>query len=539
MSMKQIRLWIVSMIMILNCCNMHATDSIKGIWSGVESFPIFHKSFWQNIGYGFGAPPTGYVYSFSVYNDTQQPTWVATQGIVSIMGGAFPKAGDWNVYEVAPGNHYTSVDKEYYFEMFVKTDPNSFSNHMPYLQHSGVLYQQDLIQLQKKHSQHKNYFRVYMGKDFQNGAYVHTQKAEYLGYMNMGGKSDPNAISITQNLSSLIIENSTNSDFYIGFTTTVGATTTTMTPSTCLVFSKVAQNSFAQLSLFSKVTSLRPGSIGLFDGSTQKCIQVVPIAQSGFANMTYTLEIYQDASMSAPTMTWQGLMSGHYDMPLNRIRDITPIDGYFWYQSAAQIKNGTDLPGTVWIVAFGSQPEILGMATPGQAIHFIINRPEIGITKNIYFIYVDETDVVKSQKFIQKFLNQSVGADMIKSYHAQAKQMMQNAALQMQPVAAASLSKTAKATISSAVLSQAVAGSLKFDRGQIVDSATGTIGYVLGGDVFLSWGIGSTAMYYTLPSSIQTTPAMPTSAVTNVFAEQGQSTAPKGMPKAIESTYRQ
>ncbi len=36
-------------------------DAIKGIWSSVESFPLFTSSFWSGIGKSFGGSPTGYV----------------------------------------------------------------------------------------------------------------------------------------------------------------------------------------------------------------------------------------------------------------------------------------------------------------------------------------------------------------------------------------------------------------------------------------------------------------------------------------------
>lgn len=537
MNMKHMRIAWLS-LMIVQSSIVLPIDSWSGMWSSVKSFPLFQGSFWENIGHGFGVPPSGYVYSFSVYNDSNKPAWVGQQRIISLMGGCFPEAGGWSVSSpILPGTHFTQKNKEYYFEMFIKTTPDSYSNHMPYLQHSDVLYQQDLIQLQKEHSTHENYFRVYTGRDFSNGAYVHTQKAEYLGYRDMSGKKDPNALSFSSDLSSLVIKNSTDKNYYIGFCSQSGLLASNMTQSMCPVFALVASDSFGTLSIFSTLTSLRPGTVGVFDATTKTCLQTIDITAQGFKDMPYTIEIYQDPGSSIVELGWQGLVSGHYDMPMNRVRDITPILGYFWYQSVAQYKSGVDLPGTVWIVSVGSQSEILATVTPGQAVQFLITRPEIDTKKQIYFLYVNQSDTVKAQSFVQRFLSGAIGTPILTSYNKQADALMSQAALQLQPKQAKGQAVSTTSQISPALMSQAVQGSLKINRGQIVDPVSGTTGYLLGGDVFLPLGIGSTPMYYSLVPSYQTTENLPTSAVINMFAEQSVTTAPKGMPTPIMSSY--
>lgn len=538
MSMKHIRIVWLSMIMLQSSIQL-PVDSLSGAWSDVKNFPLFQASFWKNLGRGFGIPPSGYVYSFTVYNDSNRPVWIGTQNIISLMGGCFPEAGGWNIYPtasgIAPGSHYTDKNKEYYFEMFIKSTPDSYSNHMPYLQHSDVLYQQDCIQLEKKHSQHLNCFRVYTGRDFENGAYVHRQKAEYLGYINMSGQKDPNQLVKTETLSGLTVKNSTQQDYYIGFAPQSGLTTSTMTQSLCSIFGLIAQDSFAILSTFSTLTSLRPGTLGVFDATTKACLQTVDMGVTGFKDMPYTVELYQDAGSPTLEVGWQGIVSGHFDMPTYRVRDITPILGCLWYQSAQQAGSGIDLPGTVWIVALGSQAEILGMATPGQAVQFMIMRPELGLKKQIYFLYVNEANSTKAQAFIQRFISGAIGSPLTAQYKKQATELMSQAALQLQPKKSGDQATSTAVQVSQALMSQAVQGSLQMNKGQIVDSVTGVTGYLLGSDLFLPLGIGPTPMYYSVAPSIQTPELLPTSAVINLFAQESVTSAPKGMPTPIQS----
>lgn len=533
MNMKRAHIFLLSIIMLWPNMQM-SVDSLSGAWTDVKNFPIFTAHFWKNLGYGFGVPPSGYVYSFKVYNDSNAPIWVGTQTIISLMGGCFPEAGGWNVYPdasgIAPGGEYTDENKQYYFEMFIKTTPDSYSNHMPYLQHTDVLYQQDCIQLQKKHSQHLNYFRAYMGRDFENGAHVHRQKAEYLGYVDMNRAKDPNQLVIVDTLSSLTVKNSTKNNYYVGFATQTGLTSSTMTPSLCSIFGLVEQDSFGLLSASGSLKSLRPGTIGVFDSATKECLITMNMGTVTFKDMSYTIEIYQDPGKSVVEVGWQGIMSGHYDMPTYRVRDITPIAGCLWYQSAAQATSGVDLPGTVWVVAVGSDPKILAMATPGQAVDFVITRPELGTKKRIYFLYVDESVPAKAQAFVQRFMTGAIGSSLVAEYHKQGTLLMSQAALQLQPQQSAGTSSSAPAQISAAVLSQAVQGSLQINNGKIVDSVTGITGYLLGSDIFLPLGLGALPMYYSLQPSIQTPQQSPTSAVTNLFSE-----APKNMPTPIKS----
>ncbi|MBI2344703.1 hypothetical protein HYV10_01365 [Candidatus Dependentiae bacterium] len=544
--MKSLRIYLfIIFSFFFVSCQVHADSSIdtfKGIWSSIKSFPLFKVSFWKGIGQGFGAPPTGYVYSFMVHNDTDQTIWIATQNLASVMGGVFPVASGWDCDMVSPYTVHGQDYKEYYFELFIKTTPKSYSNHMPYLQHDDVLYQTEKINLipGDKNSQHRNHFRVYMGKDFSNGSYKHSLKSEYIGYENIvASPKDENAISISSNLPSLTIKNSTDQDYYIGFTT---QNPSSIKISLCQMVGLLEHNSFGLLSVTGSIQSLRPGLIGIFKDLESPAILTMKIPGHGFDNFSYTLEIYQDVGQQNISCQWQGITPGHYDVAVNRVKDITPIIGCLWYQSVAQLKgkNLIDLPGTVWVVSIEKNSKvgkILGAVQPGQVLTFNIERPKLVDKKEIYFLYVNQADTTKVQSFLNRFLSGEIGSDVIKKYQENLSSVIPDSALQLNPLA---LSKEAaassnKADFSQALINQIVAGSFDLSRGQIVDSLTDVTGFLLGYDIFLPLGIGAGPFYYVLYPSYtanQQTP-LPISAIENLFV-----TAPKGMPSSLAiNTY--
>ena len=141
----------------------NALDTMKGIWSSVESFPKKFAGFFKSLGQSFGAPPSGYVYSFDVYNDiADKSVYVAVNEIMSLMGGDLPKPHGWiQSSAIAPFNHYLINNQDYYFELFIKLTDKNFSSHMPYLAHDDVLFRQEVTALQgQKNSQKLHYFRT-------------------------------------------------------------------------------------------------------------------------------------------------------------------------------------------------------------------------------------------------------------------------------------------------------------------------------------------------------------------------------------------
>lgn len=537
-------------------------DTLKGVWSSVKSFPLWHSKFWKGLGQSFGAPPTGYQYSFDVYNDMRQPVYVSVTKIFSAMGGDLPEANSSIPVEVLPyskepNNHYQVLNEPYYFEMLIKSTNATYSSNMPYLLHPDVLYRHDAMALDEKGSKKLNYYRAFMGKQLQNGAYVHVPSAESLGYINQDPATvakDPGNVSVGTTLSSLVIHNSSQKDYFIGFVSKANATT--MTKATCQAFAKVQADSFGLLNTFGSVTSLTPGTIGLFDATSQNLLLTYSLPTSIFGSMVsskdaagkttssfqsdpYTLEIYQDTGQTAAQMDLQGLMSGNYDQPIGAIREITPISCIFWYQSVAQLSqsdqpNYIDLPGKVWVVAIGNESNVIASAVPGNAVSFAITRPEVGAKLWIYFVYLgiaNDAKDAQALKFLKSFLTGTIATSMLQTYQSQAAAQMQ--AVKNQAANAVG------ATVSSIPQSQLIAaaqGALQMNGGQITDPVSGVTGYLLGGDIFLSNGVGMQPFYYNLQPSMQPaqgTQILPQQVVQNLFDGSASSMqAPQGMPTA-------
>ncbi|HSW76188.1 MAG TPA: hypothetical protein VLG50_04050 [Candidatus Saccharimonadales bacterium] len=698
-------------------------DKLKGIGTSIENFPPFTGKFWKGLGTAFGASPTGYVYSFAVYNDSPLPVYIGIQRLVSIMGATFPKADGWTLIPVKLFENYsTPAPVDYYFELFIKSSPIEYTNHMPYQMHSDVLYLQDCIQLQTKNSTTINYFRAYVGKDLQNGAYVHKLKAEYVGGYTpqaAGSKSNP-GVTVGLAISSLTFRNSTAQDYYIGYVKQAKATN--MTPATCQFFGLVAKDSFAiysnthienklseiqavadkaeakalkaqtvaakaateatvaiqaeqndsetqtakvtyeqaktayetavktageispaaqaakqayeaaitQTGPDSEITkaakktyesavhkagvksptvktleqtyktaqeaykkaqaaaikkalanhphaqaaykayqaaktaeeaankasakadevsndlmtkhSLIPGTIGLFDATTQQLLKTYNLPSQVFNGKTYVLEIYQDASgpFDQLSMDLQGIMPGNYDVPMGRVCDITPITCVLWFQSIAQASSQQknlqpssylDLSGKVWIVSLGTDKTIIGNAAVGSAVQWTITRPEVEKKLWLYFIYVDETDDNKAQAFVQSFMDGTIGSEIITQYHQQAAAQMQYVTSHADVQAITQLKSNTTSQASQALLEKAITGALTLNRGQF-ENSEGTVGYLLGADVFLPQGVGSTSNYYQLTPSLANAQNKPNTAVSNTSSD----TAPTGMPTPTLAT---
>lgn len=527
-------------------------NTFKGIWSSVEDFTSSIPTFFKNFGQSFGGSPSGYVYSFDVYNDMRQTVWVGVSEIMSIMGGDLPKSDGWSCNPVLAGANYTVSNQDYYFEMLIKSSDANYSTHMPYLPHPDVLYRQDAISIQSATpaSQKVNYYRAFMGKKLNNGSYLHVPSAEYLGYINNNtadAKSDPGNVTLGTTLSSLTIYNSTDTDYAVGFINQTKATT--MTKATCKVYGTVQAHSFGLLNTlststaslatgtFADVTTLTPGTIGLFDATSGQLLLTYSLPTNIFQNMPYTLEIYQDqpaqGAVATVQMDLQGLMSGNYDQPLGKVCDITPITAVFWYESAQEFgRSGyMDLPGTLWIVSSTVMPgsqresEVLNTVgiTPGQAVQFSIMRPEFDKKLWLYFVYIATTDSLKAQQFLNSFMTEAMGITVIENYQAQATNQMQLA--QQSSVTTVSVATT------QSLLVQAVQGLLTLNGGQMIDPVSGLTGYLLGGDVFSSWGVGAGPMFYQLEPTSQNSSNLPMSVVQNQFiSSAGSTVAPTGIP---------
>ena len=514
-------------------------STFKGIGHTVEHWgkDLGSKQFWEKIGQGFGASPTGYVYSCTVQNDTQETIHIGVQEMASAMGAVFPKADGWSSTPVSPFDKHSINNKEYYFELTVNASSKEPSNKLPYV-NSDALYIQDCIQLPKeKHSTKMNYMRSYIGKSLVDGQYVHGLRAEYLGYADPANPEDKSGtIKLGSVISSLVVYNNTSTDLLVGYSSQQEVPS--LTKKDCDVFlATLEDGSFA---LFSPSTKepLESGSICVFEKDSDKAVKIFSLPKSIFQNKKYTIELYQDGQQDLQ-IGLQGLMPGHYDVPTGKVRDITPLTGMFWYQTAKKGKKNSgmiDLPGKVWVVFAGDQTNIIEEVIPGEVLEFRFARPNFGVQQWIYFIYVDTKNEKEAEQFVQRFVDGAIGSDAIESFQQQSSKQMSLAHKNL--TKGLSLDRLrANQQVPESLLVEAVQGALKVHQGRIEDKALGVKGYLLGADVFLSQGVGAgSTFYYTLAPSMQTAGLTPTSSVQNAFAYTlGGGKPPKGIPQPSKS----
>ncbi len=521
-----------------SCFQPNFISTFKGVGHDVGDVfkKIGSKSFWDGVGRGFGASPTGYVYSFTVQNDTQQEAYAAIQEFASAMGATFPKAGGWSSHPVEPFGNYSVHSKEYYFEMTINDSDKEPSNHLPYV-NSSALYVQDCIQLPKeKHSTKMNYFRTYIGKSLQDGQYVHGLRAEYLGYADPTNPGDKSAsVSFSSDIDSLVLHNSTDQDFDIGYSSQNDLSK--LSKKDCDVFFALVENHSFALFSPSESNPLHPGTVGLFKKGSEDSVAVFSFPKKIFKGKKYTLEIYQDPGESVQ-MGLQGVMPGHYDVATGKIRDITTITAVFWYQSVLQAYRGSktmssyvDLPGAVWVVFAGGDVAIQEQVPLSQSLEMRFLRPLPDTRQLIYFIYVDTQNEQKSQLFVEHFVQGIIGKEVLQAYQTQSQHQI--ALAQKGLTQTLDISKqTATEQVPQELLIEAVQGALKVHKGKIEDSSLGLTGYLLGADVFLPQGVSVEApFYYTLAPSMKTAHNVPMSAVQNEYTYTlGAGKPPKGIP---------
>lgn len=540
-------IFFMSFLVSFKCFSSSFVNEMKGIGSSLKSFGESLESMGKGLAKGFGASPTGYVYSYTIVNDTAVPIYVNIQEISSFMGAFFPKSGGWSQAKVLPfTQNYNISNKEYYFEMSLHVDNNEPSNHLPYV-NTDALYIQDCIQLPAdKNSTKINYFHVYTGKEIKQGQYVHSPKAEYVGYADPSNLKDKNASVVMSDVltgsPALTVFNSTNNSLTVGYSSKTGQSS--LQKSDCDLFlTTIESNSFVfhsgVLNATTKKASLPLGTVAIFEQNVTTSSELFVMPVSVFRDKNYTLEIYQDGQ-SARTIGIQALMSAH-DVPSSRVKDVTPVPCVFWYQSVAQLsksssKNMVDLTGQVWIVSQGESDLISTEVSLGSAVQFGLARPDFDTKRWIYFLYIESTDSQKAKQFIQNFISGSIGKQVVEQYKKLSIKQFNEIQKELANVLTFSSSKESGVTpskqiiVPKALLQAAIEGALKVNRGQIKDTTLNIDGYLLGADVFLPQGLGaSSTFYYQLSPSEQTAINAPTSAVTNGYV-MGISSAPKGMP---------
>ena len=413
--------------------------------SAVQAFDI--KGMFEGMGSSFGAAPIGYNYSFSVWSDASVSMYVEQQGIASFMGAFFPSARGFygnkkipSIFEATDGGNYvTTLDAQYYFDLFIGTSSNA---------HTNRVYKQSLTQLPlEKNDPNVYYYHVYTSSGFSKGRSTHEPKVEMMGYQNPEELDDPNStkkgsVSFSSQLSDLSFYNSSGTDVQVSlkygtdnytFTlekysystlavptpqATASSKDTTALSGAPLVGTSTAPSvnfsgkdevvtqgvmsaklaAKAPAATTAKVAapvkavatedsppppfSLRPNTLSFssYDAATKKYVPFTSflLQSKGFEGSPYTIEVFQDPGKPL-NVGIQGLNPGNYDLPVTpRVRDLTPCPCTFWYQSfeqAGSIEGYSNLPGQMWVVYAGGDSPIQTKIQPGQAFGWNLIRP--------------------------------------------------------------------------------------------------------------------------------------------------------------------
>ena len=511
-----------------------------GIYGGFKTAYNFitDGSFWQSMGRSFGASPEGYVYSFEVWNDSNEEIHVGLEGVASFMGSYFPN--DKGIYDKkilpplidsAGSQPIAKYNQErYYFNLYISTyiDPRNNS-----------LYYQTLTNLPVEKNDTKNfYYHAYTQRGISKGQYVHKPKVEMLGYGNSNqhakAKNKGN-VTISDQLSTLNFYNSSASDAKVSLT--IDKKTYDIT---------LEKYSFNTLKVPTSPGSakddgtpgdpvpdysLRPNTLTFsrYSSSSNDYVplKTLKIPDEGFDGYPYTIEVFQDQGKNMDIGV-QGLAPGHCDQAVfSKIRDISPCPCSFWYQSVDQLTTDKagfiDLPGQVWVVYQGIDSAIKSKVVAGEVASWDLLRP-LSSSGDIflYFIYAATKDDSKAEAFVDKVVNGTLGADLIGLFTAAINQPVQGdfspqnitgaVTSTGKVVADDSTTKTGDDTAQSKITVdqeiQGLIGAFETVSGQIVDADTGVGGYLLGIDVFTSKGLGSGNYYYTLAPSLSSTSSL-------------------------------
>jgi hypothetical protein len=492
---------------------------------------FFTSDTMQMVGEMFGIVPTDYVYSYVIWNDSNVPIYSSQQNMTAFLGGTFANAlGMTNVQTINPASSAASgvtltktladystipaistwkdtagtltvTNEQMLFNLYI-SDKNPSSNDIT----SNPLYLDSIQTLSEKASTKVYHYRAYNARAWSDGVEIHTPRVELLGYSQEIASDDTTSatpsVTVSEILNSMIFLNNTADDVNVDFTYNSSSLTI-----------RLEAYSFNCITLIDETMSLRPNTFYFYDSNASRSLafKTLPFAEVGIANTSYTVEIYQNPGDLKKSVGLQGLSMGNYDTALSgRVRDVTPISCTFWWQSVAQYAesaglssddtaNLLDLPGQIWMVYNSVDSPIMAKVTAGNSISCNLLRPTLAKGKDyLYFVYVQTSDDAIAQKFISEFVYGSIGDDVISAY--------KNAATGTSSIVIPQLVTNLSETSSTSTLNidqelAVIAGTLDYTLGSMKDSS-GTVGYLLGGDYFASFGIGSGAQYYVLSPSI-------------------------------------
>ena len=234
----------------------------------------------------------------------------------------------------------------------------------------------------------------------------------------------------------------------------------------------------------------------------------------------YIFEIYQDVGQASANVAIQGFNPGNYDICVSsNMRDISPQQAVLWIESVAQqnaqkppVSNpgNYDLQGQVWMVyqsASVTTMQKVELGTP-TTLHF--TRPpladQIGY---LYFIYVNTQTDADAKNFINNFLSGVFGTaikkqalsvintaiDLNKIEKSLVSEQKNAGTVIDQENIAAGKNKVVSAvtdsspmTLSNTLAQEVLSGTVPANIARLQDPTKNITGYLLGVDVFTSFG---------------------------------------------------
>ncbi len=493
-------------------------DSFESVGTGIAAFG-------EGFIDSFGKDPSGYSYSFGVFNNSSIPITADPRALKSYMGIMTTKGSRGNgPITLAPYTHTIPgafVDLDLYISV--------------HLSGNGFYFSKDMSDCMEKHDKTVYWYNVY-----ENPAGVH---GEYLG----SGKT----ISTT---------------FTGSFYNSLPTSQTVTFPFAGQQFTTVLEpSSSAILQDDSTITNcIRPplGTTAFFDCGPAGKMPIAPdgLATGNFSNnawtnvnpMQYHYELYADHT-ATPKVWSAGLSVGHFVQATNgRVRDITPVRCLIWNKSAAQMNNTNfgivylDQPQTtVWVVYSTKgwsnstqkiQDTVMAKIPAGTALQMYILRPLIDGSVKLFATDVAQTDPVAPDASLTTLLNQTTLGVSVKPIDifasmatatpttskailyivslattddAKAKVFLQN--LIAGKIALPDLSAAQPTTLTDAVKGSLLAGAQPTNVGQMKDPISGVTGYLLTSDMFLPYGNGGGPFYYSINPACATVSPLYTS----------------------------
>ncbi len=505
-----------------------------------QEIDIYYKNFISVMGGFFPSSPdvsSSTLHAVQPYQATFAYVPVAPASASSTSGTTPPPPAP------PTSGFYSKV--KYYFAMFMGSSPAGSSTHGS--TQGTTLYQEYQLTLGQKDDNSINYYHVYTGKRFVGGNVVHMPMVEIVGFNNPDAKEDDKKCNLIfgSNLGQIDpnpSEKSAPAGSVYFYNTTSKPVQLTITLSDGVKYLDITLEPFSY-NLFScpPPITINDSTLAFGGASPFKVIKVPLITAQG---SDYIFEIYQDVGQATPSVAIQGFNPGNYDICVSsNIRDISPQQATLWIQSVAQktvsaskdkkapavAPTDYDLPGQVWMVYQSASANVMQKVTLGNPTVLKFIRPSLADQIGyVYFIYVHTQADSQATTFVTDFLKGSFGdamkqqaistinakIDVTKVDNASDQKIVGTIANQNKVISSGGVQgnadqalltiKPSPMALSNQLAQQVLSGKIPSNIARLQDDSINVTGYVLGIDVYTSFG-GTTSpiSYYKLtPATI-------------------------------------